>query len=127
MAKHAHKIALIENKVWRCTLPNCSWFVYTGQQWIIENKHIECWKCGESFMAAKHSLRDEMPICDECRIPLVGKKEEIDAEKFIKHIASMNNQKDEIEINEPDDIPTDHTPSCAAYFDPNDTCTCGYR
>ena len=133
MAKHAHRLILIENKVWKCTLNNCSFFVYIGQQWVIEGKHVECWKCNETFVMSKRALKDEMPICDECRNPFAG-TEITDVDDLISRLSKAaqteieSTEKDEIEVIEPNENEmTDHTPACAAYFNPNDKCTCGYK
>ena len=118
MAKHAHRVMLIEHKVWKCTLPNCSWFVYIGQQWVIEGKYVVCWKCNDTFIATKDALRDEMPICDECRHVIKPTTTDADVEDFIKHMTQP------IEESEPI---SDHTPSCPAYFDSTEECICGYK
>lgn len=67
MAKHPHRLMLVQNKTWRCTLPGCSWFVHRGLEYTLPGKQAQCWGCGENFTVDDEALRDEMPKCANCR------------------------------------------------------------
>lgn len=68
MAKHPHRLMLINKKTWKCTLEGCAFFVHTGLAHILEGKTAVCWECGENFTVDARSLRDEMPKCIDCRL-----------------------------------------------------------
>lgn len=67
MAKHPHLLALINKKTWKCMLDGCSFFVHTGLQHVLVGKSAVCWHCEDKFPLNEMSLKDDKPICDECR------------------------------------------------------------
>jgi len=68
MAKHPHRLMLVNSKTWKCTLPGCSFFVHLGLQYVLEGKNAVCWECGEVFTVDARSLKDDMPKCVDCRL-----------------------------------------------------------
>jgi hypothetical protein len=72
MAKHPHKLILLQKKTWRCTLEGCSFFVHIGLAHVLVGKQAICWQCNDEFKIDYKSLNDEMPICYDCKM---GSKE----------------------------------------------------
>jgi hypothetical protein len=67
MAKHAHKLILLNHKTWKCLLPGCNFFVHLGLAHVLIGKQSICWNCEEPFQLAEWSLKEDKPRCDECR------------------------------------------------------------
>jgi hypothetical protein len=67
MAKHPHRVILINKKTWRCTLPGCAFFVHLGLAHVLIGKQAICWECGDEFTLDEQAMKDEMPKCTECR------------------------------------------------------------
>lgn len=90
MAKHAHRIILVDKRLWRCTLPGCSWFVYTGQQQIIMGRSVVCWECGSTFQISEEELKRaykyDMPKCDQCHKGKDRNLEIPDSDRLERHI-----------------------------------------
>ena len=73
MAKHPHKILLVNNgKTWKCVLAGCAFFVHRGLEYVLIGKHAVCWNCDDIFEIDEYSLKDGKPKCDECRIPVIA-------------------------------------------------------
>ena len=72
MAKHPHKLILLQKKTWRCTLEGCSFFVHIGLAHVLVGKQSICWQCNEEFKLDYKSLQDEMPICYDCKMGAKG-------------------------------------------------------
>lgn len=72
MAKHPHKLILLQKKTWRCTLEGCSFFVHIGLAHVLVGKQSICWQCNEEFKLDYKSLQDEMPTCYECKVGTKG-------------------------------------------------------
>jgi len=66
MAKHPHRLALVNKKTWKCTLPGCSFFVHSGLAHLLIGKTAQC-DCGELYNVDERSLQDEIPTCLDCR------------------------------------------------------------
>ena len=71
MAKHTHKLILMNKKTWRCALPGCSYFLHTGLEHLLPGKPIKCWGCGDDFNVTESALGDarngdDMPKCANC-------------------------------------------------------------
>lgn len=67
MAKHPHKLLLINNKTWKCILEGCNFFVHIGLAHVLPGKQAICWNCDEQFMLDTIALRDDKPVCADCR------------------------------------------------------------
>lgn len=147
MAKHPHRLILLNKKTWRCTLEGCNFFVHLGLAHVLEGKNSICWSCGEQFTMTARALKDEMPKCDECTakrdgfdtdamgdyieaqlelakqgVKSVGeldpaKRSLIEAMKGVKF--SALEQPDEIEVIEPDET---HSSECGVYEGAECTC-----
>lgn len=78
MAKHPHKLILMNKKTWRCTLEGCAFFVHLGLAHILVGKTGICWGCNEQFMIDEYALKEEMPRCTDCRVakPIEAVEEE---------------------------------------------------
>lgn len=72
MAKHPHRLILMHNKTWKCTLQGCSFFVHRGLEYVLIGKTAVCWECGDNFTLDEHALEDEMPKCIDCRNEAAG-------------------------------------------------------
>lgn len=103
MAKHAHKLILLNKKTWRCMIEGCNFFVHLGLTHVLIGKQAVCWKCEEAFQVAQWSLKDEKPICDDCRT--LGIAQWLEEKE-------RQPKKDQIEVIEPDDT---HSPDCTVY------------
>jgi len=68
MAKHPHRLLLMNKKTWRCTLGDCTFFVHIGLAHVLPGKQSICWECGDQFTLSEAALKDEMPKCDSCRL-----------------------------------------------------------
>jgi hypothetical protein len=80
MAKHPHLLLLINKKTWKCTLDGCGFFVHLGLAHVLVGKNAICWNCEGIFSLTESSLRDDKPICPECKI---GVSEDV-LEKYIQ-------------------------------------------
>lgn len=112
MAKHPHKLILMDKKTWRCILPGCSFFVHLGLAHVLIGKLAICSKCGEQFTLNERALQDDMPQCNTCRI---GVLDEMDIDTYMAEMKKRNQkpeEKDEIEVIEPDEA---HSSECAIY------------
>lgn len=67
MAKHPHRLMLLNKKTWRCTLEGCTFFVHLGLVHILWGKSAVCWTCNEVYTLDQEALKEEMPNCPECR------------------------------------------------------------
>lgn len=72
MAKHPHRLILINKKTWKCVLDGCNFFVHLGLAHVLLGKSHSCWECGEVHTLDEYALKDEMPKCTECRLRLSG-------------------------------------------------------
>lgn len=120
MAKHPHKLMLIDNRTWRCMLDGCAFFVHLGLAHVIVGKRIVCWKCEETFLVrAELSTREPRPECESCRAG-IEIPDSMDLEAYIqKRIAQNKKKEDEIEVFEPDE---EHAPECEVHV--GGECTC---
>lgn len=121
MAKHPHRLMLMDKKTWRCTLPGCSFFVHLGLAHVLIGKTAICWDCGEQFTFDVLNLKQEMPICDNCRLGIKGEKslDEINAaiEEKMKQAKSFTIAPKGIEVINA------HAADCAIYS--GSECDCG--
>jgi len=83
MAKHPHRLILMDKRTWRCTLEGCAFFVHLGLQHVLLGKTVVCWECGETFQFKSESLKEEMPKCDDCHSRALGEHTPDDVEKEI--------------------------------------------
>ena len=67
MAKHAHLPLFINGKTWRCQLEGCAFFVHQGLQHILIGKAMRCWRCEDTYTFNENNLKEEKPICPECK------------------------------------------------------------
>lgn len=67
MAKHPHKLILMNGRTWRCTLDGCSYFVHLGLAHILPGKQATCNECEEIFRLDEYALKEIMPRCGACR------------------------------------------------------------
>lgn len=76
-SKHVHKFIRIGLKnntsmIWKCALSDCTWFVHLGLAHLMLGKPSICWGCDEMFIMDEASMRDDMPKCVDCRVPIVA-------------------------------------------------------
>lgn len=120
MAKHPHKLMLIDNRTWRCMLEGCTFFVHLGLAHVIVGKRIVCWTCEETFLVEKElSTRESRPTCNMCRAGIaIPTPMELDA--YIQERIRQNKKRKEEQEAEPDEIEViedegGHAPDCAVY------------
>jgi hypothetical protein len=145
MAKHPHKLILLDKKTWRCVLEGCNFFVHRGLEHVLIGKVLICWNCNEQFTADPMSLKDEMPTCNGCkagergttlqeREDYINAKLEL-AKAGVKSVKDLDPDKrrlleaakgvkfsvleDQIEVIEADEV---HAPDCSVYE--GGDCTC---
>lgn len=49
--------------IYRCGIPGCPTFFYEP---LIVGKISECWRCGESFVITKKTIRNKKLHCEDC-------------------------------------------------------------
>lgn len=84
MAKHPHRLVLLDKKTWRCTIPGCAFFVHLGLAHVIVGKTGICWECGEQYTIDEDALKSELPKCIDCRSRLAGEPTPDEIEKLLK-------------------------------------------
>lgn len=114
MAKHPHLLELVNHKTWRCTLDGCSFFVHIGLEYVLPGKSARCWKCNDIFVLTKDALKDDKPICDDCR--LVSRSDESVAVVNIDDYMADMKRKRQKSLDE------GHSPDCEAYI--GGVCIC---
>jgi len=67
MAKHPHRLMLLNKKTWKCTIPGCVFFVHLGNAHLLLGRTAQCNSCDELFPIDEYALKDEAPVCTECR------------------------------------------------------------
>lgn len=67
MAKHPHRLMLLNKKTWKCTIPGCGFFVHLGLQHLLLGRTAQCHNCDDLYSVDERALRDDMPVCIECR------------------------------------------------------------
>ena len=72
MAKHPHRLMLIDRKTWKCTLPGCAFFVHLGLAHLLQGKTAQCNSCDELFTVDERALKDDAPVCLACRAQAEG-------------------------------------------------------
>ena len=122
MAKHPHRLMLVEKRTWRCTLDGCNFFVHLGLAHVLVGKRAVCWECGEVFIVDEKSLKNEMPKCNTC----MGGT--IDTDDIDTYIAERTRKikSGEIKLDEEDKIESEvvHTSECSLMNGGN-YCDCG--
>lgn len=127
MAKHAHKLILMNGKTWKCALPGCTFFVHLGLAHVLINRPAKCWKCDEEFNADESSLSTGKSVCFDCNLIKtdgVSIEETVDArfalvKEKVKHINEvqhigifqMKYQLSDEQIQYLKDIPTESNQS----------------
>jgi hypothetical protein len=117
MAKHPHKLMLIDNRTWRCMLEGCAFFVHLGLAHVIVGKRIVCWTCGDTFLVEKElSTLEFKPTCGLCHggfeVPSAMELDAYIRDRIEQNKKKKQEEKDEIEVIEPDEV---HAPDCGVY------------
>jgi hypothetical protein len=76
MAKHPHRLLLIDGKTWKCALPGCSFFVHLGLAYVLIGKRAVCWECSEQFTITAETLQHDTASCDDCKSGGISKNVE---------------------------------------------------
>ena len=111
MAKHPHRLMLVDNKTWRCTLSGCTFFVHVGLQYILPGKNAQCWECDETFTLDERALKDEMPKCSRCR----GEDTSVNGFDIEAYLAEQL-KKREAEKQATQSIASDHLSDCGIHL-----------
>lgn len=122
MAKHPHKLMLLNKKTWRCAIEGCSFFVHLGLAHVLIGKTGICWICGDQYTIDARALDDELPRCIMCRTDRISPMDldefiELQRKKKQSTPAPVEPEKDEIEVI------AEHAADCES-FNGGD-CTCG--
>jgi len=84
--KHTHKYMRQQlskfNTGWRCVLDYCEHYLPRNVEDTIEGRMSVCWGCSEDFKLDSYALKDDRPMCIDCRTP--DEKKEIDDELDIR-------------------------------------------
>ena len=130
MAKHPHRLILLDRKTWRCTLPGCNFFVHLGLQHVLIGKTAICWECADQFILTAQSLQSDIPECESCRrrkaglLPLDEMEKVIEQHDSIRASANTRNPSNEIPREDTDFNETElHEFWCASNRDGE--CDCG--
>jgi hypothetical protein len=108
MAKHPHKLLLLNGKTWRCVRDGCAFFVHSGLAHILIGKQAICWDCEEQFALAQWSLKDDKPICNDCRSLRAGVQSEA-LDDYIERKLTAAKTVIKSEVVE------DHSPDCDSW------------
>jgi len=68
---HTHKFHKIQGKVvkaWRCADSECKYILHSGLEELLLGRASICWNCSESFPMDEINLKEDMPVCQNCRI-----------------------------------------------------------
>lgn len=68
--RHAHKyhrVTTTFGKVWACALPDCTHYMPQHMENLLPGKQSICWNCEEIFVLNPMNMKDEQPVCDECK------------------------------------------------------------
>ena len=128
MAKHPHKLMLVNNRTWRCVLDGCAFFVHLGLAHVIIGKRLICWKCEETFIVHNDlSTGESRPTCNICRTG-IDVPSPMDLDAYIQERIEQNkttatgdtHSEDQIEVIEEDEV---HSPDCELHA--GGECSCG--
>jgi len=67
--RHVHKYyrALVAGiKVWACGLPECTHYMPSHMETLVNGKASICWNCDERMILNPSNMADDKPICDDC-------------------------------------------------------------
>lgn len=64
--KHTHMYRKLPNSIWCCSLPDCTHYLPTNVEWMIEGRVSLCHKCTGKLIMTTDKLKLPNPICDEC-------------------------------------------------------------
>jgi len=68
--RHTHKYHHVDldfGKVWACALPNCNHYMPLHMNNLVPGKNSICWGCGESFILDSINMKNDKPVCNECK------------------------------------------------------------
>lgn len=69
--RHRHKYHLVSlgaGKVWACALPDCTHYMPSHMNAMVEGKASICWQCGEDMILDKANMKESQPRCENCRL-----------------------------------------------------------
>ena len=87
---HTHKYHLVQlkiGKVWACALPKCSHYMPIHLEELVPGKESLCWDCNKPTILDPINMKDDRPICINCRTGINSEDLDIDIE------ARRNNMK----------------------------------
>lgn len=123
MAKHPHKLLLIEGRTWRCVLDGCAFFVHLGLAHVITGKRIICWNCEDTFQVLSElSTKEPRPICPICKGEAFHIPTQLDIDELIKQKIAARKKAEE-DTEDEVEVEVTHTSECASYS--GDACDCG--
>jgi hypothetical protein len=68
--KHIHKyhrITLKFGQIWACALPTCNHHMPNVYEETLPGKASLCWKCDGQFILTEDKMKDDQPLCNDCK------------------------------------------------------------
>ncbi len=68
--RHIHKYRKLHLKfrnIWSCALDDCSHHMPHDLTDKLIGKASLCWRCGEKFILDEDNMKDDMPVCYNCK------------------------------------------------------------
>lgn len=97
--KHVHKYHHIDigygTKLWACALPTCNHHMPKHLENSVIGKFSICWNCSKNFILDTENMKDDKPICFECKHPAIEKVLNI-TDKF-NNVNTTEDEKDSLE------------------------------
>lgn len=85
-----HRIQLDFGRVWACALSDCTHYMPKHMENLVEGKQSFCWNCNEIFILDSISMKDDKPICINCRVGRPEPEDKIDADNpLLKYLEKL--------------------------------------
>lgn len=66
--RHTHKYHRLTDGLWHCALPNCTHYLPRNMPLTtIMDKDSICWQCDKKFQIDSENIKQDKPICSDCR------------------------------------------------------------
>lgn len=69
--RHTHKYHHVDTpygKLWSCALPDCNHHMPAHYEATLPGKYSICWQCGEKFILNPENMKQDKPICENCKL-----------------------------------------------------------
>lgn len=69
--RHTHKYYKVEigsSKVWACALGDCNHYMPKNLEKLVVGKLSYCWNCNKEMNLNATNMKDDKPICIDCKL-----------------------------------------------------------